>query len=86
LSLETELRAKKASTHRLVQFWIADGPGFRSALNMPRQLRFQYPGATSHVMRWGDRREKIFLGDVDRHDLIKTLAEACQKTGWQVHA
>ena len=26
------------------------------------------------------------LDDVDRHDFIKTLAEACQKTGWQVHA
>jgi REP element-mobilizing transposase RayT len=23
---------------------------------------------------------------VDRHDFLKTLAEACQKTGWQVHA
>jgi putative transposase len=27
-----------------------------------------------------------FADDVDRHDFIKTLAEACQKTGWQVHA
>jgi REP element-mobilizing transposase RayT len=39
-----------------------------------------------HVMSRGDRREKIFLDDVDRHDFIKTLAEACQKTGWQVQA
>ena len=23
---------------------------------------------------------------MDRHDFIKTLAEACQKTEWQVHA
>jgi putative transposase len=23
---------------------------------------------------------------VDRHDFLKTLAEACQKTAWQVHA
>jgi REP element-mobilizing transposase RayT len=37
-------------------------------------------------MSRGDRREKIFLDDVDRHDFIKTVAEACQKTGWQVHA
>ena len=28
----------------------------------------------------------IFLDDVDRQDFIKTLAEACQKTDWQVHA
>ena len=25
-------------------------------------------------------------GSVDRQDFIKTLAEACEKTGWQVHA
>jgi hypothetical protein len=31
----------------------------------------------------GDRRENIFLNDVDRHDFIKTLAKACQKTQWQ---
>jgi REP element-mobilizing transposase RayT len=39
-----------------------------------------------HVMSRGDQREDIFLDDVDRHDFVKTLAEACQKTGWQVHA
>jgi REP element-mobilizing transposase RayT len=37
-------------------------------------------------MSRGDRREDIFLDDVDRQDFLKTLAEACQKTGWQVHA
>jgi len=37
-------------------------------------------------MSRGDRREDIFLDDVDRHDFIRTLAEACQKTGWQIHA
>ena len=39
-----------------------------------------------HVMSRGDRREAIFLDDVDRQDFLRTLAEACQKTGWQVHA
>ena len=53
---------------------------------MPRKLRVQYPGAMYHVMSRGDRGERIFLDDIDRHDFIKTLAEACQKTGWQVHA
>ena len=38
------------------------------------------------VMSRGDRREDIFLADVDRQDFLKTLAEACQKTDWQVHA
>jgi REP element-mobilizing transposase RayT len=53
---------------------------------MPRKLRIQYPGAMYHLMSRGDRREKIFLDDVDRQDFLKTLAEACQKTNWQVHA
>jgi len=53
---------------------------------MSRKLRIEYPGAMYHVMSRGDRRERIFLDDVDRQDFIKTLAEACQKTNWQVHA
>ena len=53
---------------------------------MPRQLRVQYPGAMYHVMSRGNRSEAIFLDDVDRQDFLKTLAEASQKTQWQVHA
>jgi REP element-mobilizing transposase RayT len=53
---------------------------------MPRKLRVEFPGAIYHVMSRGDRREDIFLDDVDRQDFLKTLAEACQKTGWQIHA
>ena len=53
---------------------------------MPRKIRIQYEGALYHVLNRGDRREDIFLDDVDRQDFLKTLAEACQKTGWQVHA
>jgi putative transposase len=37
-------------------------------------------------MSRGDRREKIFVDDVDRQDFIKTLAGACQKTNWQLPA
>ena len=37
-------------------------------------------------MSRGDRREEIFCDDLDRKDFLKTLATACQKTGWQVHA
>jgi REP element-mobilizing transposase RayT len=47
---------------------------------MPRKLRVEYPGAMYHMMSRGDRREDIFLNDVDRQDFTKTLAEACQKT------
>ena len=53
---------------------------------MPRKIRVEYPGAIYHVLSRGDRREEIFLDDVDRQDFLKTLAEAGQKTGWQVHA
>ena len=53
---------------------------------MPRMLRVEYPGAIYHVMSRGNRREAVFLDEVDRHDFLKTLAEACRKTGWQVHA
>jgi hypothetical protein len=42
---------------------------------MQRQLRLEYPGAIYHVMRRGNRRQDIFLDDVDRHDFLKTLAE-----------
>ena len=53
---------------------------------MPRKMRVEYPGAIYHLLSRGDRRENIFLDDVDRQDFIKTLAEACLKTGFQVHA
>jgi putative transposase len=53
---------------------------------MPRKLRVEYPGAIYHVMSRGNRGERIYLDDVDRQDFLKTLAEACQKTDWQVHA
>ncbi len=53
---------------------------------MPRQMRIEYAGAIYHVMSRGDQREPIFLDEGDRHDFLKTLAEACQKTGFAVHA
>ncbi len=53
---------------------------------MPRKLRVQYPGAIYHLMNRGDRREDIFEDDEDRYRFLKTLGEACDKTGWQIHA
>jgi putative transposase len=53
---------------------------------MPRPLRIQYAGARYHVMSRGDRREAIFHDDADRAEFLRTLGQACQKTGWQVHA
>jgi REP element-mobilizing transposase RayT len=53
---------------------------------MPRKLRTEYPGAIYHVTSRGNRREDIFPDEVDRQDFVKTLADARQKTGWQVSA
>jgi REP element-mobilizing transposase RayT len=53
---------------------------------MPRKLRLEYPGAMYRVMSRGDQRDNIFPDDVDRHDFVRTLAEARQKAGWQAHA
>lgn len=40
---------------------------------MPRQLRIEYPGAIYHVMNRGDRREAIFLDDMDHRRFLETL-------------
>jgi REP element-mobilizing transposase RayT len=53
---------------------------------MPRALRIEHPGAIYHVMNRGDRREPIFRDDLDHKKFLTTLAEACTKTDWQVHA
>ena len=53
---------------------------------MPPEVRIEYPGAIYHFMSRGDRREDIFHDDVGRQDIVKTVAKACEKSGWQVHA
>ncbi len=53
---------------------------------MPRQLSVKYRGAIHHIMSRGDRREDIFADEVDRQDLLKTVAEACQKKLGEHHA
>ncbi len=53
---------------------------------MARSLRIQYPGAYYHVMARGNRREAIFHDDDDRRFFLHTLAQACEMTGWRVHA
>jgi hypothetical protein len=46
----------------------------------------QYAGAVYHVMARGEWGHVIFANDADRSRFLETLAEACQKTGWQAHA
>lgn len=53
---------------------------------MPRSIRIQFPGAHYHVMARGNRREAIFLDEDDRRFFLHTLSEACEMTGWRVHA
>lgn len=53
---------------------------------MARGIRVEYPGAFYHVMARGNRRERIFREDGDRRFFCQTLAEACERTGWKVHA
>ena len=51
-----------------------------------RKLRMEYEGAIYHVMSRGNRRENSFGDKADRERFLGTLAEACGKTQWQVHA
>src|SRR5437773_11418403 len=53
---------------------------------MARKLRAEYEGAIYHVMNRGDRREPVFRDAADRELFLRTLAEACRKTDWQVRA
>lgn len=53
---------------------------------MARKLRIEYPGAVYHVMSRGDHQDLIFTDDHDRKTFLNTLTEACEKTGWIVHA
>jgi len=53
---------------------------------MARPLRVQYAGAIYHVMNRGDRREAVFKDNKDHERFLQTLAEACARTGWQIHA
>jgi hypothetical protein len=53
-------------------FWVLNlGRLTRHAGPMPRAMRVEYPGAIYHVMDRGDRREDIFINDVDRQDLLE---------------
>ena len=53
---------------------------------MARPLRVEYAGAAYHVMARGNQGDAIFQDDRDRRRFLETLAEACEKTGWRIHA
>ena len=53
---------------------------------MARGIRIEYFGAVYHVMCRGDQRKPIFRSDADRELFLTTLGEACEQTGWRIHA
>lgn len=53
---------------------------------MARPLRFEFVGATYHVMARGNQGQKICLDDHDRQMWLATLAQAWRRTGWLIHA
>ena len=53
---------------------------------MPRTPRIEYAGAVYHVLSRGQRREAIVFDNEDRRTFFDTLAEACDRTGWRLHA
>jgi REP element-mobilizing transposase RayT len=53
---------------------------------MARSIRIQFAGAFYHIMARGNRREEIFHDDDDRRFFLHTLSQACEMTGWRVHA
>jgi REP element-mobilizing transposase RayT len=53
---------------------------------MARQVRIEYAGAVYHVMARGNHGQPIFADDLDRTAWLNTLGQACEKTGWRIHA
>lgn len=53
---------------------------------MARRLHIEYGGATYHVIARGNQGRDVYGDDHDRRVWVSTLAEACEKTGWRIHA
>lgn len=55
-------------------------------MTVARQPRIEYPGAVYYLASQGDGGDAIFKDAADRALFLETLAQACQKTGWEVLA
>ncbi len=53
---------------------------------MARKLRVEAEGGIYHVLNRGNYRADVFSSDGTKAAFLKCLAEACEKTGWRVHA
>ena len=53
---------------------------------MARPLRIEFPGAIYHVTSCGNRRESIFVDDVNRDALLSVVATGLSRVDAQVLA
>ena len=53
---------------------------------MARKLRIQYPGALYHIFNRGNYRRDVFETVGAAQAFVATLAEACDRHGWRIHA
>lgn len=53
---------------------------------MARKLRLESEGGIYHVINRGNYRAAIFQQAKTKEAFLKCLDEACEKTGWRVHA
>ncbi len=53
---------------------------------MARPLRLEFAGALYHITSRGNRRDAIFLNDVDRESFLDLLDQVCRRFNWTVHA
>lgn len=53
---------------------------------MARPLRLESEAGVYHVINRGNYRADIFRSEKAKDAFLKCLGEACEKTGWEVHA
>lgn len=53
---------------------------------MPRQLRFEYPGAVYHVFNHGSMEAPALARDEMKELFERCLFETCERAGWTLHA
>jgi hypothetical protein len=53
---------------------------------MARKIRIEWAGAAYHIMARGNQGRDICAHDRNRKLWLKTRGDACEKTGWRIHA
>ena len=53
---------------------------------MSRPLRLEFAQALYHVTSRGDRREPIYVDDLDRTEWLAVLSQVCARFNWRCHA